>query len=78
MNNLLSFEPVCKPVCVWAKYVQLFATLWTIAHQAPLPMKFSRQEYWSGCHALSRVSPRPRDQAHISYISCIGRRVLYH
>ena len=21
---------------------------WTLAHQAPLPMKFSRQEYWSG------------------------------
>ena len=25
-----------------------FATLWTVAHQIPLPMKFSRQEYWSG------------------------------
>ena len=25
-----------------------FVTPWTIAHQAPLPMKFSRQEYWSG------------------------------
>ena len=29
-------------------HVQLFVTLWTIAHQAPLPMGFSRQEYWSG------------------------------
>ena len=28
--------------------VQLFVTLWTVAHQAPLSMKFSRQEYWSG------------------------------
>ena len=27
--------------------VQLFATLWTAAHQAPLSMGFSRQEYWS-------------------------------
>ena len=26
----------------------LFATLWTVAHQAPLSMGFSRQEYWSG------------------------------
>ena len=26
----------------------LFATLWAIAQQAPLPMGFSRQEYWSG------------------------------
>ena len=23
-------------------------TLWTAAHQAPLSMEFSRQEYWSG------------------------------
>ena len=27
--------------------VQLFVTLWTIAHQAPLPKGFSREEYWS-------------------------------
>ena len=29
-------------------HVRLFVTLWTIAHQAPLSMGFSRQEYWSG------------------------------
>ena len=29
-------------------HVQLFATPWTIAHQAHLSMEFSRQEYWSG------------------------------
>ena len=29
--------------CFW-----LSLTLWTIAHQAPLSMEFSRQEYWSG------------------------------
>ena len=29
-------------------YVQLFATLWTIAHQISLAMGFSRQVYWSG------------------------------
>ena len=28
--------------------VQLFATPWTGAHQAPPSMGFSRQEYWSG------------------------------
>ena len=28
--------------------VRLYATPWTTAHQAPLPMGFSRQEYWSG------------------------------
>ena len=29
-------------------HVQLFETPWTTAHQAPLSMGFSRQEYWSG------------------------------
>ena len=39
--------------CVW-----LFTTLWTVARQAPLSMGFSRQEYWSGCHALfQRIFP---------------------
>ena len=29
-------------------HIRLFATPWTVAYQAPLSMKFSRQEYWSG------------------------------
>ena len=33
---------------------QLFATLWTVVHQTPLSMGFSRQEYWSG---LPRCPP---------------------
>ena len=32
--------------------VQLFATPLTVAHQAPLSMGFSRQEYWSGLPCL--------------------------
>ena len=28
--------------------VRLFVTPWTVAHQVPLSMEFSRQEYWSG------------------------------
>ena len=28
--------------------VQLFATLWTVAHQAPLSMGLPMQKYWSG------------------------------
>ena len=34
-------------VCVLSR-VQLFATPRTVAHQTPLFMEFSRQEYWSG------------------------------
>ena len=29
-------------------HIQLFATPWTVAYQAPPSMGFSRQEYWSG------------------------------
>ena len=36
--------------------VQLFLTLRTVAHQAPLSTGFSRQEYWSGL-----LSPPPGD-----------------
>ena len=28
--------------------VRLFVTPWTVAHQAPRSMRFSRHEYWSG------------------------------
>ena len=35
-------------LCSVLSCVQLFVTLWTVAHQAPLLMGFSRQEYWSG------------------------------
>ena len=39
---------VCACVCVLVSRVRLFATSWTVAHQAPLSMGFSRQEYRSG------------------------------
>ena len=44
------------PVCVLSRLVvsNSFATPWTVAHKAPLPMGFPRQEYWSG---LSFPSP---------------------
>ena len=29
-------------------WVQLFVTPWTVAHQSPQSMEFSRQEHWSG------------------------------
>ena len=39
----------CLGVCVLSPFshVCLFATPWTVAHQAPLSKGFSRQEYWS-------------------------------
>ena len=37
---------ICVLSCIG--YVQVFAAPWTVAHQAPLSMGFSRQEHWSG------------------------------
>ena len=41
-----------QPPCMLSR-VRLFATLWTMAHQAPLSVGLSRQEYWSGWPFLS-------------------------
>ena len=52
-------------------HVWLFVTPWTVAHQAPLSMEFSRQEIleWVVI-SFSKGSSRPRDQVHIS---CVGK-----
>ena len=34
-------------VCVLVSHVQLVSTPWTVAHQVPLSMEFSRQKYWN-------------------------------
>ena len=47
----IKLNHVCA--CVLSR-IWLFAALWTVAHQTPLSMEFSRQEYWSG---LSFPSP---------------------
>ena len=39
--------PVCSTHACFSS-VQLFETLWTVAHQAPLSMGFSKPKYWSG------------------------------
>ena len=50
VNLLFSHPRDCSHTCVLSHFscVQVFATLWTVAHQAPLSMGLSRQEYWSG------------------------------
>ena len=55
--------------------VRLLATPWTASYQAPLPMGFSRQEYWSGLplkalcknYALSRVFIQQKLTLHFLY-----------
>ena len=48
---------VCACVLSCFSHIWLFMTLCTVAHQAPLSMGFSRQEYWSGLpHRLQGIS----------------------
>ena len=57
--------------CVW-----LFVTPWSVAHQAPLSMGFSRQEYWSGLPC-----PPPGDLPHpgIKPLRLLYKQaILYH
>ena len=46
--------------CQLLNCVQLFKSLWTAAHQAPLSMGFSRPDYWSGLPFDSRGSSQSR------------------
>ena len=50
-------------------HVQLLATPWTVAYQAPLSMRFSRQEYWSGFPLLHMLSPKIMTKPHIISLS---------
>ena len=70
--------PVWKCLCIWKlkcqslSHVQLFVIPWTEAHQAPLSMEFSRQEYWSGLLFPSPgESSQPRDWTQVSCL--VGR-----
>ena len=55
-------------------HVRLFATSWTVAHQALLSMEFSRQEYWSGLPFPSPANLNPG----IKLESSAQQAVSYH
>ena len=70
-----SVKGVCVCVCTFS-HVWLFATPWTVAHQARLSIVFSRQENWSGLPFPTPESSQPRDQTHICSVSCTGGQIL--
>ena len=63
----------CHVQSLSIRHVELFATPWTVAHQAPLSMWFSRQEYWSGLPFPSLgIFPTKRSNLHLLCLSCIA------
>ena len=65
-------------VCVLS-HVQLFATPWTVAHQAPLSMGFfqARILEWIGI-SYSRRSSQHKDWTQVCWVSWIDRWSLYY
>ena len=51
------------------RHDRLFVILWTVTHQAPLPMGFSGQEYWSGLPCPSPGDPPYTGIKHMSLMS---------
>ena len=82
----LELDPVTADIssvaCVLSSlsHVQLYATLWTIAHQAQPSMRFSRQEYWSGlqCPPPGDLPNPGIEPMSLSTQALAGRQVLYH
>ena len=67
---------MCDKYCVWVRsVVSNTVNPWTVAHQAPLSMGFSRQEYWSGWHSLLQ-GILPTQGLNPGLLHC--RQILYH
>ena len=58
---------VPSDMCSGTSVVSDSVTPWTVPCQAPLSVRFSRQEYWSGL-----PFPSPGVRSHIPYVSCIA------
>ena len=59
-------------------HIQLFATLWTVAHQVLCPWDFSGKDMEWVTIFFPRGSSLPRDQTCISCVSCIVGRFFTH
>ena len=57
METLFTFSAF---MLICFSHIQFCETLWTISYQAPLPMGFSRQEYWSGVPLPSELKMSQR------------------
>ena len=79
MKQVWERQRLCYLICMhmWVLSASVMsdpATLWTVACQAPLSIRFFNPLKWVDLSS-SRGSSQPRDQTHIS---CFGRWILYH
>ena len=72
--HLYSLEKIGGGGSLVFKSCPTLATPWTVACQAPLSMRFSRQEYWVGCHSLLQ-GIFPTQESNSGVLHC--RQILY-
>ena len=73
---IMCYMCVCVCVCVFS-----CLTLWPHGRwptRLLSPWDFSGNDTGVGCHFLFQGSSWPKDQTHISCVSCVGRQILYH
>ena len=81
---LCAFEALQAPQWVGSYYCWvtqsclIFYNPWTVVRQVPLSMAFLGKNPGWVAISYSRGSSWPRDRTHISWVSCIGRRILHH
>ena len=72
--SIYKYVSIILCVCMLS-YVRLIVTPWTVAHQAPLSMRFCRWEYQSGLpFPTPGKASWPRDGIHVFWVSCIAGR----
>ena len=66
---------VCARVLSLFSHVWLFATLWNVARQTPLTMRFPRQEYWSGlpCPPPGSLADPGIEPTSLTFLALAGR-----
>ena len=76
---------VCVYVCVCVFFqslsrVQIFMNPWAVACQAPPSVDFPGKNTEMGCHFLPGhlLNPVMEPATWVSWVSCIGRRIVYH
>ena len=74
-NLLIQCNPYQITKGIFHRTRTKFFTICIETHKTPEQPK---QSFFSQAMPSSRGSSQPRDQTHVSYVSCIGKWVLYH
>ena len=73
LNSILFYIYVC--IYILAHHIS--AVPWAVVPRLLCPWNFPGKDTGAGCHYLLQGIFRPRSQTNTSFISCIGRQILY-